>query len=65
MKLEDADSRAIKARRTWLFNPLIWLIAVAGFLCRVLLMRRETYSTILVLLMRNFQNLSALFQKLN
>jgi len=42
MKLDDADSRAIKARKGWLFKPLIWLIAVAGFLCRVLLLAWAT-----------------------
>jgi Domain of unknown function (DUF4105) len=37
-----ADSRAIKARKSWLSKAFIWLIAVIGFLCRVLLLAWAT-----------------------
>jgi hypothetical protein len=42
VKLDDTDSRAVKARTSWFSKPLIWLIAVIGFLCRVLLLAWAT-----------------------
>ena len=42
VKLDDTTSRAIKARRSWFSKPFIWLIAVIGFLCRVLLLAWAT-----------------------
>jgi hypothetical protein len=42
VKLDDADSRAVKARTSWFSKLLIWLIAVTGFLCRVLLLAWAT-----------------------
>jgi hypothetical protein len=42
VKLDDPDSRAIKARTRWFAKPFIWLIAVIGFLCRVLLLAWAT-----------------------
>jgi hypothetical protein len=41
LKLDDTDSRAIKAR-FWFAKLLTWLIAVIGFLCRVLLLAWAT-----------------------
>jgi hypothetical protein len=38
VKLDDTDSGAVKARTSWFSEPFIWLIAVTGFLCRVLLL---------------------------
>jgi hypothetical protein len=40
VKLDDTDSRVIKPR--WFFKPFIWLTAVIGFLCRVLLLAWAT-----------------------
>jgi hypothetical protein len=40
LKLDDADSRAKKS--SWFSKPFIWLIAVIGFLCRVLLLAWAT-----------------------
>jgi len=42
LKLDDGDSRAIKTRTNWFFKPFIWLIAVIGFLFRVLLLAWAT-----------------------
>jgi hypothetical protein len=42
VKLDDTDSRAVKARTSWFSKLFIWLIAVAGFLCRVLLLAWAT-----------------------
>jgi len=36
------DSRAIKARTSWFSKPFTWLMAVIGFLCRVLLLAWAT-----------------------
>ena len=40
LKLDDADSRAKKS--SWFSKPFIWLIAVIGFVCRVLLLAWAT-----------------------
>jgi hypothetical protein len=40
--MTGADSRAIKVRTSWFSKPLIWLIAVTGFLCQVLLLAWAT-----------------------
>jgi len=42
LKLDRTDSRAIKARTRWFSKPFIWLIAVIGFLCRVLILAWAT-----------------------
>jgi hypothetical protein len=42
VKLDDTDSRAVKARTSWFSKLFIWLIAVTGFLCRVLLLAWAT-----------------------
>ena len=42
MNLDNIDSSVIKARTSWFSKPFIWLIAVAGFLCRVLLLTWAT-----------------------
>src|SRR5262245_31655045 len=36
------DSRAIRARTSWFSRALVWLMAVIGFLCRVLLLAWAT-----------------------
>ena len=38
----NTDSRAVKGRTSWFSKPFIWLIAVIGFFCRVLLLAWAT-----------------------
>jgi hypothetical protein len=42
VKFDDTDSRAVKARTSWFAKPFVWLIAIIGFLCRVLLLAWAT-----------------------
>jgi hypothetical protein len=42
VKLDDTDSHVVKTRTSWFAKPLTWLIAVTGFLCRVLLLAWAT-----------------------
>jgi hypothetical protein len=42
VNLDNIDSSVIKTRTSWFSKPFIWLIAVAGFLCRVLLLTWAT-----------------------
>src|SRR5215471_17340016 len=42
VKLNDTDSHAIRAKTSWFSKPFVWLIAVLGFLCRVLLLAWAT-----------------------
>jgi hypothetical protein len=42
VKLDDTGSRVVKARTSWFSKPFVWLIAVTGFLCRVLLLAWAT-----------------------
>jgi hypothetical protein len=42
VKLDNTDSHTIKARISWFSKPFVWLIAVLGFLFRVLLLAWAT-----------------------
>jgi Domain of unknown function (DUF4105) len=42
LKPDDTDSRAIKARTSRFSKPFVWLTAVIGFVCRVLLLAWAT-----------------------